>query len=342
MRRNSFLGQVLTAVARSTPVANPVRDLTTAARPARPASQLLTAIARATPAFTPGGNQTLVTRLRASRQPAPPVDVPHAAPDAGRAGDVIDFGRQLRSARQRRSYRQALVVVLAAFAVPVIIASFVIVKAALSPRAGVVPIGGMSHSAHRVSHRASASALMAALTLANQSTVARGMLPPSTCKQQGPDMVTCTAPALGINAAVFRTYPNLTALYAAYTAKVASLSPSSKFRQNFSDCGLQQTVGEVGWNHQFQHPKTYTVSQMSKGQVTEDQVAGRVYCNFSQSLEYFVWTQDSGRLMGVVTGPLHENVWNWWVAIHHNIGLGGASMNMNAPPSPSADPAASG
>ena len=32
MRRNSFFGQVLTAVARSTPATNPVRDLTTDTR----------------------------------------------------------------------------------------------------------------------------------------------------------------------------------------------------------------------------------------------------------------------------------------------------------------------
>ncbi len=36
----------------------------------------------------------------------------------------------------------------------------------------------------------------------------------------------------------------------------------------------------------------------------------------------------------------HEDVWNWWVAIHHNIPLGGASMNMNM--TPSASPSMSG
>ena len=32
-----------------------------------------------------------------------------------------------------------------------------------------------------------------------------------------------------------------------------------------------------------------------------------------------------------VAGPCTRDVWNWWVAIHHNIGLGGAPMNMNMP-----------
>ncbi len=180
------------------------------------------------------------------------------------------------------------------------------------------------------------SALMSALAVTNQSSDAAGRLPSSTCKQQGSATVTCVSPAPGINEVVFRTYPSLTALYNAYMAEVASLNSSGQFKQNYSDCQLEQTVGEVGWNHQFQHPKTYTVSQMSMGNVTDDQAAGRVFCNFTQGLEYMVWTQDDGRLMGVVAGAPHENVWNWWVAIHHNIGLGGAPMNMN--PSASASP----
>jgi hypothetical protein len=31
--------------------------------------------------------------------------------------------------------------------------------------------------------------------------------------------------------------------------------------------------------------------------------------------------------MGYVAGPVHTNVWTWWVAVHHNIGIG-APMNM--------------
>ena len=82
---------------------------------------------------------------------------------------------------------------------------------------------------------------MKALILANKSSEARGLLPPSACKQDTPTHVTCTAPATGITAAVFQTYPSLTALYAAYTAKVSSLN-SGQFKQNFSDCGSQAIV----------------------------------------------------------------------------------------------------
>jgi hypothetical protein len=184
------------------------------------------------------------------------------------------------------------------------------------------------------------SALMNALILADKSSEAAGKLPPSTCKQQGSTMVTCTAPSAGITGVVFHTYPNLKALYAAYTAKVGSLN-SGQFRQNFNDCALEHTVGEVGWNHQFEHMSAYTVAQMSMGMVTDAQAAGRVFCNFVQGLEYMVWTQDDGHLMGYVAGPVHEDVYAWWAAVHHNIGFGSSPMNMNMPTSPATSPSMS-
>ena len=57
------------------------------------------------------------------------------------------------------------------------------------------------------------------------------------------------------------------------------------------------------------------------GAVTDDQAAGRVFCTYTNGLEYMVWTQNDGHLMGYVSGPLHADVWNWWVPVHHNIGL---------------------
>jgi serine/threonine-protein kinase len=171
------------------------------------------------------------------------------------------------------------------------------------------------------------SALMAAIILANQSGGAKGLLPPSTCQQQGATMVTCTAPHPGITQVTFRTYPSLAALYAAYTAQVQSLN-SGSFQPNFQDCGIVQTYGEVAWNHQFQHPKTYSVAQLSSGKLTDDQAAGRVFCNLTSGQESFVWTQNNGNLLAVVSGPVHEDVWTWWLNIHHNIGFAGSPMHM--------------
>ena len=171
------------------------------------------------------------------------------------------------------------------------------------------------------------SVLMNALVLANKSGDATGKLPPSSCKQDSPAHVTCTGPAVGVSGVVFQTYPSLKALYAAYTAKVTALN-SNQFRQNFNDCGSQGTFGEVGWNHLFKHTRSYTVDQMTMGMVKDDQAAGRVFCNYTQGLEYMVWTQNDGRMMGYVAGPVHTNVWNWWVAVHHNIGISAAPMHM--------------
>lgn len=112
---------------------------------------------------------------------------------------------------------------------------------------------------------------MAALILADKSADAKGLLPPSACKQAGSATVTCTAPVTGISGVVFQTCPSQQALYTAYTAKVASLTPSHQFRQNFRDCESQATYGEVGWNHLFQHTKAYSVAQMTAGTITDDQ-----------------------------------------------------------------------
>ena len=60
---------------------------------------------------------------------------------------------------------------------------------------------------------------------------------------------------------------------------------------------------------------------MTTGTVKDDQAAGRVFCNYTHGLEYMVWTQDVGNMMGVVYGPVHGDVWNWWAPVHNSIGL---------------------
>jgi hypothetical protein len=171
------------------------------------------------------------------------------------------------------------------------------------------------------------SALMSALVLANQSAEAKGLLPPSSCKQQSTTMVTCTAPARGISGVTFRTYPSLTALYAAYVTQVKSLN-SGNLQENFQDCNNTHTYGEIGWNHQFAHMRTYSIQQMITGKVTDNQVAGRAFCTYENGQENMVWTQDDGHLLAWVDGPIHTDVFNWWVNVHHNIGFAGSPMHM--------------
>jgi serine/threonine protein kinase len=217
-----------------------------------------------------------------------------------------------------------------------VLAALVLVLAGVGTWVGLSGSGSHAKAAMTMSQtpkpkpKPTPNPLMSAIVLANKSGEATGKLPPSTCKQTNATVVTCTAPAAGISGVVFQTYPNQKALYAAYTAKVTALN-TNKFRQNFNDCGSQDTFGEVGWNHLFQHTRNFTVNQMIMGTVRDDQAAGRVFCNYTQGLEYMVWTQNDGHLMGYVAGPVHTDVWNWWVAVHHNIGIGGAPMNMNMP-----------
>jgi hypothetical protein len=215
-----------------------------------------------------------------------------------------------------------------------VLAAVVLVLAGVGTWIGLSGSGSHAKATMKMSQtpkpKPTPSPLMAALILANKSGDATGKLPPSTCKQTNATVVTCTAPAAGISGVVFQTYPNQKALYAAYTAKVTALN-TNKFRQNFNDCGSQYTFGEVGWNHLFKHTRSFTVDQMIMGTVRDDQAAGRVFCNYTQGLEYMVWTQNDGHLMGYVAGPVHTDVWDWWVAVHHNIGIGGSPMNMNMP-----------
>jgi hypothetical protein len=49
---------------------------------------------------------------------------------------------------------------------------------------------------------------------------------------------------------------------------------------------------------------------------------GRVFCaQKPDGSAVMLWTQDSGRLLGYATGgeASHEQVWNWFSAVHHNI-----------------------
>ncbi len=262
-------------------------------------------------ASQPGGTLTSHRREFGIEGPGEPGQPAGAPPPSGRP-------------RGPRWYRRPLW--LAA------LAAVILVAAGLGTWAGLSGSGSHAKSATTMPSmsakpKAAAGALMSALILADKSADATGKLPPSTCKQDNPAKVTCTAPATGISGVVFQTYPSLKDLYAAYMAMVTSLN-SSQFRQNFSDCGAQGTYGEVGWNHLFQHTKAFSVDQMTMGMVKDDQAAGRVFCNYTQGLEYMVWTQNDGRLMGYVAGPVHANVWTWWVAVHHNIGFGGAPMHM--------------
>lgn len=229
-------------------------------------------------------------------------------------GDLVrnEPGPQACPARRRSRVRWIALVAL------LVLAAAAGTAWRLSPRLRGAGAGGIAMTPARASAQ---SPLMKALRLADESGAAKGELPPSDCRPDSMTMVTCMAPAPGITGVVFATYPSLTALYAAYTAKVKALN-SGVFRQNYQDCGLSEPsyTGEVAWNHQFVHPRAYSVAQMAAGKITDLQAAGRVFCIMTSSAqEDMVWTQDDGHLLAWVAGEPHEDVWDWWVGIHHNI-----------------------
>jgi Protein kinase domain len=200
------------------------------------------------------------------------------------------------------------------------------------PRASGVATSAMAKTTN--SRQAKPSTLMSVLTQADHSSIATGLVPPSSCKQQSSTLVTCTAPAPAIATATFTTYPTLTALYAAYEATVKSLT-SGQFKENYNDCGVGATnpFGEVAWNHDEMHPRTYTVAQMAAGQVPFASAAGRMTCvATAHGSEDIVWTTDIGDMLGVAIGKGSAvSVWYWWVPVHHWILFPGtpsmASMN---------------
>ena len=165
------------------------------------------------------------------------------------------------------------------------------------------------------------------------SDTAKGMLPRSSCKLTNSTTVTCTQPAPAVDVVIFRTYPSAKALYTAYEARVTALA-QGPFRSNFGNCTENRTNGEVAWNHDFQHPSMYPMSEFTSGQITDDKAAGRVYCTFDNSNLYLVWTQDDGHVLGELSGAPHVDAYVWWRQVHHSVVMPGSPnmmMEMTGP-----------
>lgn len=173
------------------------------------------------------------------------------------------------------------------------------------------------------------SPILQALRVTNVSRTAKHLLPASSCMAQSASQVTCTRPAFGANSVTFRTFASLGDLYTAYVAAIKRIAPG-RLRENFGDCTQQQTDGEVSWNHDYKHPRHFTIEQARMGRLTDDQAAGRVFCTFTNSQLYIIWTQNDGRLLGILSGAPHANTWDWWKGVHHSIDMPGApSMKMS-------------
>jgi hypothetical protein len=192
--------------------------------------------------------------------------------------------------------------------------------------------GGTSSAAKTSSHHVAAAShppnvILQALAIANQSATAKRLIPASSCKATNATAVTCTHPAFGATTVTISTFPNLSALYTAYVRQVKALG-QSPFRTNFGECTEEQTYGEVSWNHRYQHPHRYSLSESQSGHLSDDDAAGRAFCTFSNSQLNIVWTQNDGRVLGVLSGSPHANTFAWWKGVHHSIDIPGAGTGM--------------
>jgi Protein kinase domain len=173
------------------------------------------------------------------------------------------------------------------------------------------------------------SALYAALEKTEHYT---GDLPLPSCAQRSATNVVCTNPNLSIESVSFVTYPSLAELYTKYEEDIENLTggPFAAVQNQGSMCSgiAPDPTGENTWNHSDGYTHAYSVHQMAAGTVPDDTAMGRVFCQqMPDGSEYLIWTQDSGRLLGYATGAAsHEQVWNWFMPVHHSIILDGQAM----------------
>jgi hypothetical protein len=248
--------------------------------------------------------------------------------------------RRVRRVRRRSSERASVhtVLVLAGLA---IVASGGTAAGMLASQAGPASTGSRL-TANSTSPPP--SALLSALDRTEEFT---GRLRLSTCAQSTATLVQCTDPDPAIASVTFATYSSLAALYAKYQEIVQNLTGHKPFTtvENVHVCGslAPNPTAENTWNHSDQYSTKYTVTQLASGQVPDDTAMGRVFCEQTQTgSEYMVWTQDSGRLLGYATGAAsHEQVWNWFGAVHHNITFPGQPAMTGMPTAPAA-PASGG
>ena len=237
--------------------------------------------------------------------------------------------------------RGVLVALVVAALVPVAIVALLLFSSGGSTGSQSPTTAAQTKTTHIVATTALTKATIAHDPLAkavagiNVSDTAKGMLPLSACKLTNSTTVTCTQPTPAVDVVIFRTYSSSQALYAAYEARVSAIA-GSPFKSNYGNCTETRTSGEVGWNHNFQHPTTYPMSEFSSGQITDDKAAGRVYCTFNDSDLYLVWTQDDGHVMGELSGAPHVDAYVWWRQVHHSVVMPGSPSMMMSMTGPTA------
>jgi len=243
---------------------------------------------------------------------APPLPVaaaqpPPASPPAGPPTTEGPGGR-----------RAALVVVGAAVAAVVVAGGvwFGLRQASSSTAhstAGTTPAAGASM---QPSTTPPTNPLRQAIVVANRAT--GGLVPPQTCQFHGDTNATCDHPAFAVNTVSLATFGSLDTLYTQYVHRVKAITGGS-YRQNVGGCSTRSTSGESSWNHNYQHPRGYSLAQVRAGTLTDDQASGRLFCTVDNGELHVVWTDNHGVLLAEMTGFPHVDAYKWWRHVHHNL-----------------------
>lgn len=146
------------------------------------------------------------------------------------------------------------------------------------------------------------------------------LLPLASCRAADAEHVVCTDPYPGVAHVELRRYPSLDALYDNYVATTEAIS-GEPFQANQRDCTGRSNHGEISWNHEYEHPKGITLAQSRAGD-HDRHATGRVFCDYHQDAMNFVWTDNSGLLLGTAEGYDHRSTWHWWRLLHHDLNVG--------------------
>jgi hypothetical protein len=175
-----------------------------------------------------------------------------------------------------------------------------------------------------------AIAILDAIGEANGHSDAKDLIPPDSCRPSSESSVTCTSPAnapalySAIDSVSFRTFASRRKLYNAYRALAQELT-QGPLRLNTGNCTPRSSNGEVSWNHNFHHPKIYSIEQLESEDWDLNKAAGRVFCTVTTDGEFnIVWTTNAGEILGHLLGNPHEDAWGWWRHIHHNLEISGS------------------
>jgi serine/threonine protein kinase len=266
--------------------------------------------------------------------PTASVIVPAGASGPGDARRRFPAGGRTRPVRRRFPERRSMRTTLTMLGV-VAAAAGGTAAGVLASQAGNTSIG-INQAAE--SNRAPSTLFS---VLENAASYTPGDLQMSSCAQQSPTLVQCTYPARAVASVTFKTFASLGALYLDYQQIVGNLAgqPFAAV-ENMHRCSAvaPDPTGESTWNHSDQYSTKYSVAQMASGKVSSDITMGRLFCaQKSNGSAVMVWTEDAGKLLGYATGgeASHEQVWNWFYVVHHNIIFPGQPGMAGMPMSPS-------